>query len=70
MANTTPLLVKPPQSQWQQRIQDFKNQIKMPLEGIESVQNAPPKETESVHSAPLRGIKSMQNASLYNTGSQ
>jgi len=35
--STTPPLVKPPQSQWQQRIQDFKNQMKMPPEGTESV---------------------------------
>jgi len=59
MASVTPPLVKTPQSQWQQRIQDFKNQIRMPPKGTESVQDAPP-----------RGIKNMQSASLYNNKSQ
>jgi len=48
MASATPPLIKQPQSQWQQRIQDFENQMKMPLKGTESVQNAPPKRTENV----------------------
>jgi len=59
MANATLPLVKQPQSQWQQRIQDFKNQIKMPPVGTESIQSAPPKRTESVQDAPLRGIESI-----------
>jgi len=69
-ANTTPPLVKPPQSQWQQRIQDFKEQMKMPPVGTENMQSAPPKKTESVRNAPPKGIASMQNASPYNTESQ
>jgi len=69
-ASTTSSLVKILQSQWQQRIQEFKNQIKMPTVGIESVQSAPPKGTESVQSAPFKGIESMQSASPYNTESQ
>jgi len=36
-ASTTPPLIKPPQSQWQQRIQDFKEQIKMPPVETENV---------------------------------
>jgi len=58
-ASATPPLIKPPQSQWQQRIQDFKNQIKMPPEGTENIHNTPPRETEN-----------MQSASPYNIGSQ
>ena len=59
MASATPPLVKPPQSQWQQRLQDFKDQMKMSPVGTESVQDAPPK-----------GIESIQSASPYNTESQ
>jgi len=59
MTSATPPLVKPPQSQWQQRIQEFEDQMRMPLVGIESMQNA-----------PLRGTESIQSASLYNTKSQ
>ena len=69
MASATPPLIKPLQSQWQQRLQDFKNQIRRsvetesvqnaPLKGTESVQNTPLKGTESVCSAPLRGIESI-----------
>jgi len=70
MASATPPLIKMPQSQWQQRIQDFKDQIKMPSVGTESVQNAPPKRTESVHSAPPKKTASMQSASPHNTESQ
>ena len=55
MVNATPPIVKKPQSQWQQKIQEFKNQIKMP-----------PKGKKSVHKAPPRGTESMQNASSYN----
>jgi len=58
-ASATPPLVKLPQSQWQQRIQDFEKQMRMPPKGTESVQSAPPKGTEN-----------MQNASPYNTESQ
>jgi len=36
-ASATPPLVKTPQSQWQQRIQDFKKRMRMPPEGTESV---------------------------------
>jgi len=70
MTSATPPLVKMPQSQWQQRIQNFKEQMRMPSVGTESVQSAPPKRTESVCSAPLRRTASMQNASPYNTESQ
>jgi len=70
MASATPLLVKPPQSQWQQRIQEFKNWMKMPPVGTESVQNAPPKGTESMQNAPPKETESMQSASPYNTESQ
>jgi len=70
MASATPPLVKTPQSQWQQRIQDFKEQIRMPPVGTESVQSAPPKGIESVHSAPPKETASMQSAFLYNTESQ
>jgi len=59
MASVTPPLVKTPQSQWQQRIQDFKEQMRMPPVGTESVQDAPPKGTESVQNTPPRGIASM-----------
>ena len=69
-ASATPPLVKQPQSQWQQRIQNFKNQMRMPPVGTKSMQSAPPKRTKSMHSAPPRGIESMQNAFLYNTESQ
>jgi len=58
IASTTPPLVKLPQSQWQQRLQDFKNQIKRSVG------------TESMQDAPLKGTESIQSASLYNTGSQ
>ena len=47
-ASITPPLVKPPQSQWQQRIQDFKKQMRMPPVGTESMQDVPPRETESM----------------------
>jgi len=81
IVSVTPPLVKQPQSQWQQRIQDFKDQMRMPPVGTESMQSAPPKGTESVkatltkkednvRATPLRGIKSMQNTSPYNTESQ
>ena len=43
--------------------------MRMP-KGIESMQNAPLKRTESVQDTPPKGIKSMQNAFLYNTESQ
>jgi len=69
-ASVTPPLVKQLQSQWQQRIQEFKNQIRMPPVGTESVQSAPPRGTESVQSAPPRGIESMQSASPHTTDSQ
>ena len=58
-ANATPPLIKKPQSQWQQKIQEFKDQIRMPLKGKENMQSAPP-----------RGTESMQSASFYNTESQ
>jgi len=58
MASATPPLIKLPQSQWQQRLQDFKNWIKRSV-GIESIQDAPP-----------RGTESMQSVSPYNTESQ
>jgi len=69
MTSATPPLIKTPQSQWQQRIQDFENQMRMPPVGTESVQSAPPKGKESVQSAPPRGTKRMQSASLFNTES-
>jgi len=69
MTSTTPPLIKTPQSQWQQRIQDFKEQIKMPLEGKESMQNAPPKGKESVQEAPPRKTESMQSVSPHTTES-
>ena len=47
-ASATLPLIKQPQSQWQQRIQEFKDQIKMPPKGIESVQSAPPRGTENM----------------------
>ena len=70
MASATPPLVKPLQSQWQQRLQDFKDQIRMSSVGTESMQDAPPKKTESMCSAPPKGTENMQNASFYNTESQ
>ena len=69
MASTTPPLVKMPLSQWQQRIQDFKNQMRMPPVRIENMQSAPPKGIESVRSAPPKGIESIQSVSLYDTTS-
>jgi len=69
-ANATPPLVKQPQSQWQQRIQNFKDQIRMPPVGTKSMQDAPPKGTENMHSAPPRETASIQSASPYNTESQ
>ena len=44
-------------SAWAQRIQEFKEQIKMP------------KRKESMQEAPPRGIENMQNVSPYNTES-
>jgi len=44
--------------------------MRIPLEGIESIQSAPPKRKESVQSAPPKGIESMQSVSPYNTENQ
>jgi len=46
-ASATPPLVKKPQSQWQQRIQEFEDQIKMPLKEKESMQSVSPHNTEN-----------------------
>jgi len=52
MASATPLFVKGKksyvQSIWAQRIQEFEDQMRIPLKGKENVQEAPPRETESM----------------------